>query len=294
MSKIYVVLEGHNPGIYNSWTECKKEVEGFKNAKYKSFKSLEEAKKEGYILEEVNKEKHSFDLTNSIGLTNYELAEQIGNLSYDGLSDFFLKLSKKLEKDSYSDDKKGRNQLASLLQKSSLLLQENTNIMEKTWKLCKPYMNNQFENKGDIKKIDNISPHNIKNAIFVDGACSGNPGLGEYRGVHSDTNEVMFHLDGFNETTNNIMEFFALVDALMYVHKSNSDMIIYSDSQTAISWVKNCKVKTTLKETKNNQDTFLYIQKFIQWLKENKPDLSIIHKWNTKTLGEIPADFCRK
>ena len=42
--KFYVVWEGHNPGIYNSWPECQKEIKNVKGALYKSFKDLEEAK----------------------------------------------------------------------------------------------------------------------------------------------------------------------------------------------------------------------------------------------------------
>ena len=43
--KYYVVWRGLKPGIYTSWEECKKQVTGFENARYKSFLSEEEAKK---------------------------------------------------------------------------------------------------------------------------------------------------------------------------------------------------------------------------------------------------------
>ena len=42
-SKFYAVKKGKIPGIYNSWEECKKMVDGFPGAVYKSFKTLEEA-----------------------------------------------------------------------------------------------------------------------------------------------------------------------------------------------------------------------------------------------------------
>ncbi len=50
--KFYVVWEGHEIGIYSSWNECKNYTSNYPNAKYKSFSSLEEAKKafnEGYV-----------------------------------------------------------------------------------------------------------------------------------------------------------------------------------------------------------------------------------------------------
>lgn len=40
----YAVKSGRNPGIYNTWAECESEVKGFKEAKYKKFKTHEEAK----------------------------------------------------------------------------------------------------------------------------------------------------------------------------------------------------------------------------------------------------------
>lgn len=44
MAKFYYgVKNGRNPGIYNTWAECESEVKGFKEAKYKKFKSYEEA-----------------------------------------------------------------------------------------------------------------------------------------------------------------------------------------------------------------------------------------------------------
>ena len=43
--KYYVVRKGRNPGIYLTWEECKKQVDGFSNAEFKSFSSELEARK---------------------------------------------------------------------------------------------------------------------------------------------------------------------------------------------------------------------------------------------------------
>lgn len=42
--KFYVVLVGENPGIYLTWPECEKQVIHFPSAKFKSFKSISDAK----------------------------------------------------------------------------------------------------------------------------------------------------------------------------------------------------------------------------------------------------------
>ena len=39
----YAVAKGHKPGIYNKWTECKRNIHKFSGAVYKKFDSLEDA-----------------------------------------------------------------------------------------------------------------------------------------------------------------------------------------------------------------------------------------------------------
>lgn len=38
--KYYVVWEGRNPGVYDTWAECEAQVKGFAGAQFKSFPSL--------------------------------------------------------------------------------------------------------------------------------------------------------------------------------------------------------------------------------------------------------------
>lgn len=45
--KYYAVKEGRTPGIYYTWDDCKKMVDGYSGAKYKSFSTIQEA--EEYI-----------------------------------------------------------------------------------------------------------------------------------------------------------------------------------------------------------------------------------------------------
>jgi len=41
--KFYVVWAGYSPGIYDSWEECKAQIDGFPGARYKAFNSQTEA-----------------------------------------------------------------------------------------------------------------------------------------------------------------------------------------------------------------------------------------------------------
>ncbi|CAG2179571.1 unnamed protein product, partial [Oppiella nova] len=43
-SKYYAVRRGRAPGVYNSWDECKSQVDGYSGAQFKSFRTAAEAK----------------------------------------------------------------------------------------------------------------------------------------------------------------------------------------------------------------------------------------------------------
>ena len=143
---------------------------------------------------------------------------------------------------------------------------------------------NPIINKGDGPNLDSIS---------VDAASSGNPGKMEYRGVDTKTKKVLFKMGPFNNATNNIGEFLALVHGVAMMEKESDKKIIYSDSITAISWVKKKRCQTKLKKNKENEEVFDLIARAILWLKKNNYSI-IIKKWETKLWGEIPADFGRK
>ena len=79
--------------------------------------------------------------------------------------------------------------------------------------------------------------------IYTDGACSGNPGPGGwgailmYKGVKKEIS------GGMKETTNNIMEVTAVIEALKCL-KVESDVQVYSDSAYTVNafnqgWIYN-------------------------------------------------------
>ncbi len=207
-SKLYVVWEGAKPGIYTTWDDAKAQIQGFPNAKYKSFETRAEA-------ETAFKGKYS----------------------------------------SYYD----------------------------------------FSKKNDAKKPAGINQQRIiQDSIAVDAACSGNPGNMEYRGVFTKTKEQIFHQGPFPDGTNNIGEFLALVHALAFLKREGmATTPIYSDSRTAIAWVRNKKAKTLLERTHRNAQIFELIDRAFIWLNTNTYKNPIL-KWETEDWGEIPADFGRK
>ncbi|MBO5698551.1 MAG: ribonuclease H family protein [Bacteroidaceae bacterium] len=130
-------------------------------------------------------------------------------------------------------------------------------------------------------------------ALAVDAACSGNPGLMEFRGVIADTGTQVFHRGPYTDGTNNIGEFLAIVLGLAYLKLHNLPWALYSDSKTAISWVRQRQCKTKIEWNARNQDLLLAVRAAEKWLHENTWTTQI-YKWDTEHWGEIPADFGRK
>ncbi len=206
--KYYTVWKWRNPGIFENWEECKKSVEWYVWALYKSFSSYEEAK---------------------IAL-KWSVNDYIGN-------------TKKPTKVSNSD----------------------------------------------ILKYGNP----IMKSISVDGAWNTISGWCEYQWVDTDSGELLFHGWPYADGTNNIAEFLAIVHALSYCKKLSLDLPIYSDSKTAISWVKAKNARTKQPRTQENIELFTLIDKAVLWLQKNEFKNPII-KWETSIWGEIKADFGRK
>lgn len=142
------------------------------------------------------------------------------------------------------------------------------------------------------EQLDKIGQPNLY-SISVDAASSGNPGKMEYRGVDTQTHKQLFHQGPFQQGTNNVGEFLALVHGLAYLKKISSDRILYTDSRIAMGWIKRKKCNTKLKKSSKNKSLFELIARAETWLKTNTYSTKVV-KWETKAWGEIPADFGRK
>lgn len=139
--------------------------------------------------------------------------------------------------------------------------------------------------------------------IAVDASTRGNPGPSEYKAVNLSNGSLLFH-KSIGVATNNITEFIALCHAILLCLK-NPDKIsvdIYTDSITAISWVKKKRSNSCLIPGRNTQIAIDYlsrVEEAIQPLdiKVSGSDELLIEgrisvlKWYTSEWGEIPADF---
>ncbi|WP_028282641.1 viroplasmin family protein [Olleya marilimosa] len=149
-----------------------------------------------------------------------------------------------------------------------------------------------FTSELSAEQLKKIGKPNY-NSIAVDAASSGNPGIMEYRGVDTKTKKQLFKQGPFEQGTNNLGEFLALVHGLSFLKKHNSDRIIYTDSKTAMSWVRKKTCNSKLERNAKNKPVYDLVDRAVAWLKENDYKTTIV-KWETKAWGEIPADFGRK
>lgn len=207
--KFYVVWKGRKTGIFETWEECKAQVENYPNAEYKAF-------------------------------YDPQMAEKAFNASY--LEYLHVPVT---DKEPLSED--------------------------------------------ELRRIGEP----IVESYAVDASCIGSPGPMEYRCVHTITRKEIFRRGPFNDGTNNIGEFLAIVHALALFKETKNTAPIYSDSKIAIDWIEKQKCRTKLMHTNNNTELFQLIDRAEKWLTENNYENQVL-KWWSEVWGENPADFGRK
>lgn len=109
----------------------------------------------------------------------------------------------------------------------------------------------------------------------------------------ADTGTEVFHRGPYKGGTNNIGEFLAIVLGLAYLKQNNLPWVLYSDSRTALAWLRKKHAQTKLTPTAKNKELFVMLEKAEHWLAVNTYSTRI-YKWETEQWGEIPADFGRK
>jgi ribonuclease HI len=149
--------------------------------------------------------------------------------------------------------------------------------------------------KPAAKPTETNSEHTsiIMDSLSVDVGCSGNPGIVEYKGVDTQTGEVIFTVGPISKGTNNMGEFLAIVHALAHLKKLGSSRTVYSDSRTALKWVQQKQAASTLVRDESTKEIWELMDRAVKWLQTNTYTNKVL-KWETKEWGEIKADYGRK
>ena len=107
--------------------------------------------------------------------------------------------------------------------------------------------------------------------IYTDGACSGNPGPGGWGAILIYKENKKEISGGCKETTNNIMEITAVLEALKML-KSECEVEIYSDSAYVVNtfnndWISNWKKNgwiNSKKEPVKNKELWLELDELVK------------------------------
>ena len=144
-------------------------------------------------------------------------------------------------------------------------------------------------------KVDYTAIPGIRlDAIAVDGACSKNPGPMEYRGVRVADGVELFRVGPLDGGTNNIGEYLAIIHvAALLARSGDTTTPIYSDSRTALSWIRRGHSNTKIVPEAANARLMQILARADAWLATHRIPNPLL-KWDTEAWGEIPADFGRK
>jgi len=129
--------------------------------------------------------------------------------------------------------------------------------------------------------------------LTVDAACTSPAGgVVEYRGVVVPECTIAFSAGPFENGSNNVGEFLAIVTGLAWLASRSLKWPIYSDSAVAIGWIVDGggKCNTTLDVGPLLKAQIVWAENWL--LKYRK--VRDVRKWDTAAWGEIPADYGRK
>ncbi len=209
--KFYVVWAGRMPGVFETWDDCKSQVDGFSGARYKSYPTRQEAER-------------------AYGASPGPVARR----------------------------PQGPREKA-------------------------PAQASARTHAGIIAE-----------SLAVDAACSRNPGPVEYQCVKTGSGETVFARGPYEHGTNNAGEFLAIVDALRYCAAEGLKLPIYTDSRTALSWVKRKQCRSALLEPGGRETEIVRLLRDAEAWLQGRRIANTLLKWETDKWGEIPADYGRK
>ena len=281
----YVVRKGHNIGIFKTWGECKKSVEGYKNPIFRKFPTFEEAKdflkngkKNNNIIENSDKPVKNNKIENS---------------------DKIIKLSNNKLKQSQSNGKSNEKSN----ENSNVKTNENIISDEEIIKIKQSISTLKSSNYSDDLN------YNVKNwtliddeiYIFTDGSSRKsktkedyfNSGVGVYIGLNCTNIK-----EQYNDKTNNQCELMGMDYAFKLIVKYYRELIdikkvikIVSDSEYSIkacsvwlsSWKKN-NWKTAKGDDVKNKDLIESIDASMQRIKLINSKLSTSDKLKVKLI----------
>ncbi|CAO1430365.1 unnamed protein product [Diamesa serratosioi] len=294
---VFAVARGRQLGIFNTWEECKKSVNGFSNAKFKGFATLKDA--ENYLLhtgagkslvlkpdkvlpelvpkppkpgfascfKSASSSKTSTASTSSVKDEIQDVNDFIKGCDFDSDDDMFLNLEEPASQPKQKSPKAAPKKKIKIDTKSKTIPNKLPPI-----KFEKPKETSVKMYKGQAFNEDKDGFVHV----YTDGSCENNgstkrakAGLGVFFGVGSELN-LAEPVKG--RATNNVGEIQASIEAIKIAQRYDiKRLIIFTDSQflikSACIWMGKWKTKDwklpTGKPVANKED-FVELDRLIE------------------------------
>jgi len=293
--KYYVVRKGHHIGIFKTWGECKKAVEGYKNPIFRKFDTFEEAKE---FLKTGSKSSSSVNITTktsltdkTIQLTTTKKSKTNGNGNVNGNSNGNVNgndnANGNANTNTHTNETKSRNYVSD---EEILKMKQSLSTIKSSH-----YSDDLNYNVRSWTLIDD------ELYIFTDGSSRKsktkedyfNSGVGVYIGLNCTNIK-----EQYNEKTNNQCELMGMDYAFKLIVKYYRELIdikkvikIVSDSEYSIkacsvwlsSWKKN-NWRTAKGDDVKNKDLIESIDASMQRIKLINSKLSASDKLKVKLI----------
>jgi len=285
--KYYVVRKGHNIGIFKTWGECKKAVEGYKNPIFRKFDTFEEAKE---FLKTGSKSSSSVSITTKSSLTDKTIqltTTKKSKTNVNGNGNCNTNRNDNSNTNTHTNETKSKNYVSD---EDILKMKQSLSTIKSSH-----YSDELNYNVRSWTLIDD------ELYIFTDGSSRKsktkedyfNSGVGVYIGLNCTNIK-----EQYNEKTNNQCELMGMDYAFKLIVKYYRELIdikkvikIVSDSEYSIkacsvwlsSWKKN-NWKTAKGDDVKNKDLIESIDASMQRIKLINSKLSTSDKLKVKLI----------
>lgn len=139
-----------------------------------------------------------------------------------------------------------------------------------------------------------MSPVPTSNTICCDASCTNNGrrnSEGSFKIVKFDTDETLYESHIYYGTSNNMMEYMALLKTMIMCNKNGWDYDIYTDSIIAMMWLYRNSENSKFKDWMDDVD-LEQLNHFEKTVYSNKSNFkNRIMFWDNFAFREIPADL---
>ncbi len=132
----------------------------------------------------------------------------------------------------------------------------------------------------------------INNSLIASGTCNLETGEVEISAIHTGSGQLIFWKGPFHDGTPDMAEFIAIVETLRYLKPRKLSIPVYSESATALNWVRDRHARPALPRRQSNMELYQRFDECMAWLHDYAYYNRTL-KWDTESWGRSLGDFRR-